>query len=152
MARLSDVIEEFIKDMLQNTEERELQIQRNELANKFRCAPSQINYVLTTRFTTDRGYYVESKRGGGGCIVIRHAQFNKNEALFDAINEKIGESITASNANRIIEALLESSIISEREYNAIKVAVNDRTLAEAKENKNKIRADILKNMIFVLLL
>src|SRR3712207_8889888 len=60
----------------------------------------------------------------------------RSEALFDAINEKIGESITASNANRIIEALLESSIISEREYNAIKVAVNDRTLAEAKDRKS----------------
>lgn len=71
MARLSDIIEEFIKDMLDDAQDNELQIQRNELANKFSCAPSQINYVLTTRFTANKGYYIESRRGGGGCIVIK---------------------------------------------------------------------------------
>jgi len=70
MARLSDIIEDFIKDMLQNTQKSQLEIKRNELANYFGCAPSQINYVLTTRFTVDKGYYIESKRGGGGHILI----------------------------------------------------------------------------------
>ncbi len=65
MARLSDIIEDFIKEMFQENNESELQIKRNELANYFSCAPSQINYVLTTRFTEDKGYYIESKRGGG---------------------------------------------------------------------------------------
>ncbi len=68
VARLSDIIEDFIKEMFQENNESELQIKRNELANYFSCAPSQINYVLTTRFTEDKGYYIESKRGGGGAL------------------------------------------------------------------------------------
>ena len=63
--RLSDIIEEFIKDMLNERVDNELMIQRNELASHFSCAPSQINYVLTTRFTTDKGYYIESRRVEG---------------------------------------------------------------------------------------
>lgn len=72
MTRLSDVIEKFIKDMIRNSEDSQLQIVRNELANYFNCSPSQINYVLTTRFTIDKGYFIENKRGGGGCIIIKH--------------------------------------------------------------------------------
>ena len=69
MARLSDIIEDFIKSLLKHSEG-ELQLQRNELAEHFECAPSQINYVLATRFSLDRGYYIESRRGGGGFIRI----------------------------------------------------------------------------------
>ncbi|WP_125153889.1 CtsR family transcriptional regulator [Clostridium rectalis] len=152
MARLSDIIEEFIKEMLQNNEEKELQIQRNELANYFSCAPSQINYVLTTRFTTDKGYYVESKRGGGGCIIIKHIQLNHNESLFQILNEEIGDSITFDKGVRIVNSLMESNMIEDNQAKLIKVAINDRTLYLALENRNKIRAEILKNMIYVSLL
>ena len=69
MARLSDIIESFIKEMLNENGGDQVQIQRNELADQFRCAPSQINYVLTTRFTSDKGYVIESRRGGGGHII-----------------------------------------------------------------------------------
>ncbi|KAJ52205.1 transcriptional regulator CtsR [Clostridium tetanomorphum] len=152
MARLSDIIEEFIKEMLQNTEERQLQIQRNELANYFSCAPSQINYVLTTRFTTEKGYYVESKRGGGGCIIIKHVDFHHNKYLIDVLNNNIGDNITFHRAIQIIDNLLESNTINEIEANLIKVAINDRTLNLAGYNRNKVRAEILKNMLTVLLL
>lgn len=70
MPRLSNIIEEFIKELLEETEDGIVEIQRNELADYFDCAPSQINYVLTTRFTPYMGYYVESRRGGGGYIKI----------------------------------------------------------------------------------
>ncbi|WP_315118848.1 CtsR family transcriptional regulator [uncultured Clostridium sp.] len=152
MARLSDIIEEFIKNMLDNAEERELQIQRNELANYFSCAPSQINYVLTTRFTTDKGYYVESKRGGGGYIVIKYMNIDGSKYLVDNINDKIGDSITFHSSLQIIDNLVGRNIISEKEGHLIKVAVNDRTLYLCGEMKNRVRADILKNMLIVLLL
>lgn len=152
MARLSDIIEDFIKGMLEDSEERELQIQRNELANYFSCAPSQINYVLTTRFTTDKGYYVESRRGGGGCIIIKHVDFDQNKYLIQLLNDKIGDSITFHTTMQIVNSLLESDAISQMEANLIKVAVNDRTLNAAGENKNRVRADILKNMLSMLLL
>lgn len=150
MARLSDVIEDFIKEMLQNTTESELQIQRNELATYFSCAPSQINYVLTTRFTVEKGYYIESKRGGGGCILIRKIECQCNRPLIDAINEKIGESITYDGAVQLIDGLLEAGFITERESIIIKVAVNDRTLGVV-ENRNKVRAEIIKSIFMVII-
>lgn len=150
MARLSDIIEDFIKEMLQNAVESELQIQRNELATHFSCAPSQINYVLTTRFTVEKGYYIESKRGGGGCIVIRKIECQSNKPLVDAINEKIGESITYDGAVQLIDGLLEAGIITEREAIIIKVAVNDRILGLV-ENRNKLRAEIIKSIFMVII-
>ncbi|MCT8976542.1 CtsR family transcriptional regulator [Clostridium sp. CX1] len=151
MTRLSDVIEEFIKEMLKNSDGNQLQIVRNELANYFKCAPSQINYVLTTRFTVDRGYYIESRRGGGGCILIKQIQFYKNKSLVEILNEKIGDSITYSTGVKLIEGLLESGIISEGEFNISKAAINDRTLSSSLENRNKLRADILKSIVMVVL-
>lgn len=150
MARLSDIIEEFIKQLLQDNDESELQIQRNELANYFRCAPSQINYVLTTRFTTDRGYYVESKRGGGGCIIIKHVDFNHDKKLMQAVNSQIGDSITFDKSVKIINYLQENNLVSEREAYIMKMAINDRNLSLLQENKNTFRAELLKSMLSVL--
>lgn len=150
MARLSDVIEDFIKDMFNNNNDNVIFIQRNELADQFRCAPSQINYVLTTRFTYEKGYLIESKRGGGGHIAIKQLEkddFNKREEL---INESIGDTITYHNASALLDNLQESEIISKRECEIMKMAVNDRSLASS-ENRNKVRADILKGMIMIIL-
>lgn len=150
MARISDTIEKFIKNLLAEQNSNELQIQRNEIANKFNCAPSQINYVLTTRFTHDKGYVIESRRGGGGCIVIKKMTYETTSTQLDLINEAIGESVTYSNALSIINHLQEINIISNGEYNIIKISINDRTLSSA-DNKNRIRADILRGMITVIL-
>ena len=146
MARLSDIIELFIKQLIEDTDKSELQIQRNELANYFSCAPSQINYVLTTRFTMDKGYYIESKRGGGGYIVIRRVEFGSSKSLYEALSEKIGCSTTYDAGAKILNGLLEHNIITEREARIMKIAINDRTLGVL-ENKNKIRADLLMAMI-----
>lgn len=151
MTRLSDIIEDFIKTMFEENNESELLIQRNELANYFKCAPSQINYVLTTRFTSDRGYYIESRRGGGGHIVIRRIEYGLKKSLADILNEKIGESLTYDRSVQIITGLVETGAITQREANIMKIAVNDRTLYDV-ENKNKLRADILKSMIMIILM
>ncbi|MCI1944658.1 CtsR family transcriptional regulator [Clostridium luticellarii] len=150
MARLSDIIEEFIKDMFNNSDETQLQIGRNDLANHFSCAPSQINYVLTTRFTMDKGYYIESKRGGGGCIIIRKIEFNCNKSLLKTIIDKIGDSITYNSAVQLIEGLFDEQVITERENMILKTIVNDRTLNVSLENKNKLRADILKAVMVLI--
>ncbi|WP_333861699.1 CtsR family transcriptional regulator [Clostridium sp.] len=151
MARLSDIIEEFIKDMFNNDNNNdELQIGRNELANYFSCAPSQINYVLTTRFTTDKGYYIESKRGGGGYIIIKKVELNCNKNLLDIIMEKIGDNITYNAGVQIIEGLFEEEIITEREAIILKAVINDRTLNTIMDNKNKLRADVLKTLMIVI--
>lgn len=150
MARLSDVIEEFIKEMLESSKEPKLQIGRNELASHFSCAPSQINYVLTTRFTIDKGYYIESKRGGGGCIIIKRVACNSNKNLLNIIIEKIGNNITYNSAIQIIDGLFEADIITERECNILKAVINDRTFNESVEDKNRLRAYIFKSAIFVI--
>lgn len=151
MARLSDIIEEFIKEMFQENNESELQIKRNELANYFSCAPSQINYVLTTRFTEDKGYYIESKRGGGGCIIIRRIEFTNNKNLKQLIVDRIGNSITYDNAINIIDGLVEMAIITEREAIIMKIAINDRVFGNIDTSKNMLRANILKNIIMVII-
>lgn len=150
MARLSDVIEQFIKSMFDDNDEQELQIQRNELANHFSCAPSQINYVLTTRFTSDRGYYIESRRGGGGCITIKRVELDQNKNLEQIMNTQIGSSVTYDGCIHVIDGLLDSEIITEREAILMKAAVNDRSLTLI-SSKNKVRAEILKGMLMAIL-
>ncbi|MCR1935650.1 CtsR family transcriptional regulator [Clostridium tepidum] len=151
VARLSDIIEDFIKEMFKENNESELQIRRNELANYFSCAPSQINYVLTTRFTEDKGYYIESKRGGGGCIIIKRIKFTNNKNLKEIIMDKIGNSITYDNAINIIHGLVETDVITEREGIIMKIAINDRVFGNVDINKNMLRANILKNIIMVII-
>ena len=150
MARLSDVIEEFIKQMFNENRDNVIFIQRNELADQFRCAPSQINYVLTTRFTYERGYLIESKRGGGGCILIKKITYDTKDKIYEIINSSIGDSLTYQNGVAIIESLYDLDIINKRELALIKITINDRTLQNA-ENKNRVRADILRSLVMVLL-
>jgi transcriptional regulator of stress and heat shock response len=150
MARISDTIENFLKDMINDEEESKILIQRNELADKFSCAPSQINYVLTTRFTYEKGYVIESRRGGGGFIIIKKIEYYDNKERLDILNKSIGDSITYGNALSILEDLKENKIIDNKELEIIKISLNDRTLASA-EYKNILRADVLKGILTVLL-
>ncbi|GAB6168932.1 CtsR family transcriptional regulator [Clostridium carnis] len=150
MAIISDTIESFIKNMINEERGKQILIQRNELADKFSCAPSQINYVLTTRFTYEKGYLIESKRGGGGCIVIRKVTYDNQDKRLDLIRNSIGSSITYKGAISILDHLKDSNAITHKEYEIIKISLNDRTLITA-EDKNKIRADILKGIITVVL-
>lgn len=151
MAKLSDIIENFIKDMLENTQKSQVEIKRNELANYFGCAPSQINYVLTTRFTMDKGYYVESRRGGGGFILIRRISFDDNKTLANMISDKIGESLTYDAACGILDTLFDLSMITDRELNIMKVSLNDRVLGSS-NNKNRLRSEIVKAILTVILI
>ena len=150
MAKLSDSIEYFLKDLLDQTEDNNLIIRRNELADKFKCAPSQINYVLTTRFTYEKGYLIESRRGGGGYIVIKKVIHEVHADRWDLIYDEIGTGITYHNAAAIVDNLLEHNIIDEKAANLTKVAINDRTLQSSK-NINETRADIFKALLMVLL-
>ncbi|MBU5425616.1 CtsR family transcriptional regulator [Tissierella pigra] len=152
MSGLSNIIERFIKSMIEAAEDSTIEIQRNELAEKFDCAPSQINYVLTTRFTPYKGYYIESRRGGGGYIKIIKVGIDINEDINNIISHTIGESITRNKAYHIIDGLVEEEFISEREGKIIKSVMEDRALSvETAENRNKLRANILKNILLILI-
>lgn len=149
MAKISSIIEIFIKDLLKEANG-EIEIQRNELAEQFNCAPSQINYVLTTRFPSHKGYYVESRRGGGGYIRIVKVGINDYKDINNIIVNAIGDSITINKSRQIIEALYEEDLISHREMQIINATICDRSLDCDRDIKNKLRANILKNVLLVL--
>lgn len=150
MARLTDIIEKFIKEMIKEDNENRVLIQRNELADQFRCAPSQINYVLSTRFTYEKGYVIESRRGGGGYICIKRIEHKCPIGRKKLLDESIGDSITYHNTVALLDNLLETEAINKKEYDIIKISINDKTLKEV-ENKNRVRADILKAMVLIIL-
>ena len=141
---MSDIIEEFIKELFE--EENSIEIQRNELAEQFNCVPSQINYVIATRFKPSQGYYVESRRGGGGHITIKKVNNTKSDYIMHIINN-IGSEITANEVDILISDFLTYSIIEAKEAKLIKVATSDNVLQLDKTEKDQVRARILKNML-----
>ncbi len=143
--RISDMIEDFIKQLF--TEEDEyIEIQRNDLAEQFNCVPSQINYVISTRFKPSQGYYVESKRGGGGCIRIKKVNITKSNYLMHIITS-IEDTITNQEVDIFISNFLSYGIISELEAKLLKVATSDNVLAISQPERDKLRARIFKNML-----
>lgn len=142
--RMSDIIEEFIKDLFDDNEL--IEIQRNELAEHFNCVPSQINYVISTRFKPSQGYYVESKRGGGGHITIKKVNSTKSDYIMHII-KNIGEEITANDVDILISDFLTYDFVTPKEAKLLKVATSDNVLSITKENKDKLRAIIFKNML-----
>ena len=143
--RMSDIIEEFIKDLFDDDNQL-VEIQRNELAEHFNCVPSQINYVISTRFKPSQGYYVESKRGGGGNIKIRKINNDKSDYLMYIINN-IGKEITSNDVDILLSDFLTYNIISEKEAKLLKVATSDNVLKLDSKIKDEVRARILKNML-----
>lgn len=146
---MSDIIEQFIKELFKD-DENFIEIQRNNLAEQFNCVPSQINYVISTRFTPNQGYYVESKRGGGGNIKIKKINISKSNYLMHII-KNMKEKLTASEVNIFINNFLETEIISEKEARLLKVATSDNVLQIKDAQKDKIRANIFKNMLLNLI-
>lgn len=149
MSRISNIIEEFIKELLENTNNQTIEIQRNELANHFNCAPSQINYVLTTRFTLENGYVIESRRGGGGYIKIIQLNVDKNQ-LRRLLLEEISESISMMRASAVISMLKEKEFINDREARIMAAALSDRSINVPVQIKDTVRAGILKNILMIL--
>ncbi len=143
--RISDVIEEFIKDLF-DEESEQIEIQRNELAEHFNCVPSQINYVIATRFKPSQGYYVESKRGGGGHILIKKVTNTKEDYIMHIINN-IEKELTSNEVDILISDFLTYNIITEKEAKLLKVATSDNVLNIAKDLKDELRARIFKNML-----
>ncbi len=143
---ISDLIEKYLKGILQEDEIAE--IKRSEIANRFAVVPSQINYVINTRFTLQNGYIVESKRGGGGYIKIEHVDLVDDTKVLDELIDYIGDSIGQKNAERIIIALFNDQVISRREADLISSAIDKHSLKISdKITENTVRARVLSGMI-----
>ena len=151
MATISDVIESFIKELIRQSQGHPIEIQRNEIAKHFDCAPSQINYVLTTRFGTQHGYYIESRRGGGGYIKITRLKPERNRPLHQMLMEEIGNETTKTQSNRLIQAMEEQNLITKREAVLMKAATSDGVLVSPINNRDQLRANILKGMVSAML-
>lgn len=149
--RLSDTIEAFIKTLLAE-EEHEVELKRNELATYFNCAPSQINYVLATRFTPDHGYVIESRRGGGGYIRIVRVVEQPGQHLLYLINERIGDAIDEESAARLISQLAEQKLVTLDEGRLMRAAISGQALAIPIPDamKDAIRARTMKTMLTTL--
>jgi len=145
MSLISNTIEQFILSIL--AENGIAELQRNELANHFSCAPSQINYVLSTRFNTNRGYVIESRRGGGGYIRITRLEFDKTTYLKEILSQHLGNGITYPLAESLIIGLLREKYINSCEARQMLAAIADRTLNVPQPLRDNLRASILKAMI-----
>lgn len=142
---ISDMIASFIDEMLKDSESAELQ--RSELANKFNCVPSQINYVISTRFSPERGYIVESRRGGGGYIRIIRVREEPRAIMMHTLNA-VGESIDQRSAAALISNAVHSEALSESEGRLMLSAISDTALRACEpEKRNEVRAGVLKQMI-----
>lgn len=143
--KLSNLIENFIKEMI-DEESGVIELQRNELALRFNCVPSQINYVISTRFSPERGYIVESRRGGGGYIKIRRAGGDKENYIKKVIS-LIGDYLSQTDMNAIVQNLYELDMLSEREGKIIIAALRDNAIAVNPPQRDFIRAKMLKNIL-----
>lgn len=143
---ISDIIAHFINDLLE-CEEGCAELQRSELAQKFKCVPSQINYVISTRFSPEHGYIVESRRGGNGYIKIRRVQLDRGQMIMHAVNA-IGDEIDAGSAQAFLSNLHGAGALDGHAARLMSAAVSDNALrCLPVEQRDEVRASVFKQML-----
>ncbi|QST00158.1 CtsR family transcriptional regulator [Pontibacillus sp. ALD_SL1] len=149
MRNISDIIEAHLKEIIESSNHNVIEIKRSEIAESFQCVPSQINYVIKTRFTVEKGYIVESKRGGGGYIRISRVQHHDKMKLLNELILLIQPRVTQQGAIDVIERLLEEELISEREARLMVSAIAKDVLAVPITLRDELRSRILSSMISI---
>lgn len=150
MRNISDIIENYLKEVLEMSGKSLVEIKRSEVADKFDCVPSQINYVINTRFTIEKGYLVESKRGGGGFIRIMKVQSHDYAHLIDQLLSLIQSRIPQSSAENVIYRLVEEEVINEREAKIMLSVIDRSVLYLELPYRDELRARLLKAMLTTL--
>lgn len=146
---MSDLIASFLQESLEAAENGVLEIQRNDLAQRFNCVPSQINYVMSTRFSPERGYIVESRRGGNGYIRITRVRVDRQTLLMHVINS-LGNQVDLPSVRAILSNLVQSGALAEEIARVLLAAVGDKALgAVPREFRDAIRADIMKQVLIL---
>lgn len=150
MRNISDIIESYLKQILEMSQKDILEIKRSEIADKFQCVPSQINYVINTRFTIERGFLVESKRGGGGYIRIMKIKSQEHAHLIDQLISIIGSRVSQSTAEGIIDRLINEDIINHREAKIMMSVIDRSVIYIDLPDRDELRARILTAMLTTL--
>jgi transcriptional regulator CtsR len=148
LAGLTSDIERFLKAMLDATQDGMVEIGRNDLASRFSCSPSQINYVLSTRFTPYNGYIIESKRGGNGFIkIITIIEEDEDDYIYHVL-KNLDEEMTESKAHSLFQDLYNRGFFSKNEVKTAEYAIADKALINVdKEKRNLVRRDIIENIL-----
>ena len=146
---ISDLIATFLQDCLAEAEDGVLEVQRSDLAQRFNCVPSQINYVMSTRFSPERGYIVESRRGGNGYIRITRVRVDRQTLMMHVINS-LGERVDLPSARAILGNLAQSGALEESVGQALLAALGDKALAMVpREVRDHVRADMMKQVLIL---
>ncbi len=143
--KLTSLIEDFIKEMMAE-EDGTIELKRNELASRFGCVPSQINYVISTRFSPERGYIVESRRGGGGYIKIQRVMPKPGNQMMHVVNA-IGDYVSYSDAAAIVRNCYDYDLITEKEARIILAAITEKSIPIEQPQQDALRARMLKNIL-----
>ncbi|WP_020006463.1 CtsR family transcriptional regulator [Salinicoccus albus] len=151
MRNMSDIIEQYLKQLIQDSGGEVVEIKRAHIAEKFDCVPSQLNYVIKTRFTNEHGYTVESKRGGGGYIRITKVETHSKSKYLAHLKALIGEGVSERNANHIVQSMLENGVIDVKEAKIINAVMERESLLLELPYRDQLRANILKRVIDVIL-
>jgi len=156
MPNLTDCIEEYLKKLLALSSERYIEIQRRALARKFDCVPSQINYVLERRFSLERGYLVESRRGGGGWIRIYRIETGQARPWREVMNSLNGNNFEPSRIRQLLKRMREEKIISMREARLLETVINDGiydanglSREKARELQHELLSEALEELLKV---
>lgn len=150
MATLADHIEAYIKSMLQESQNNLVELSRAQLADDFACVPSQINYVLATRFTLERGYIVESRRGGGGYIRVGHVQVEDGYQHALELLESIGLGLDERSMDNILVSLRDYQVLRPKEYQIIR-GIIQQEVGTVSEGKEILRASLLRSLLFLII-
>lgn len=146
------MIADFLQSGLETAEDGVLEVQRSDLAQRFNCVPSQINYVMSTRFSPERGYAVESRRGGNGYIRITRVRMDRQMLMMHVINS-LGDGVDLKSVRAILENLVQSGALTPEIGQALLAAVGDRALrAVPRALRDGVRADILKQVLILQIL
>lgn len=150
MSSISDIIEYYLKKSIQESSSGSIEIKRIDLADKFQCVPSQINYVISTRFTIEKGYIVESKRGGGGYIRIRKVRFPHGWATLKLLLSQIGQSMGQSAAEDVIDRLADEGLLTEREARLMRGLISRKVIKLPMPVRDQVRARMMQTLVTTL--
>ncbi|ASI34100.1 MULTISPECIES: CtsR family transcriptional regulator [Exiguobacterium] len=145
MQNITDIIEAYLKQIL--NDETKVEIKRQEIAQRFDCVPSQINYVINTRFTVEKGYFVESKRGGGGYIRIQKIVLLDSHDLLDEMSAWVGDQLTEQAAEDYLIRLMNEQLLTRREAIIIQALLRKESLPMDVEDQHRMRAHLMQSLL-----